>query len=64
MTLNLEFDEQQTQRLQDVARRLNVSVNELARAAVNDLVAKADSDFEEAATRVLKKNAELYRRLA
>ncbi|MCA9087908.1 MAG: hypothetical protein KDA90_04660 [Planctomycetaceae bacterium] len=64
MTLNLELDAQQTQRLQEVARRLNVSVDELAKAAINDLLAKPESEFERAATRVLKKNAELYRRLA
>jgi hypothetical protein len=64
MTLNLELDEQQTQRLEEVARRLNVSVNDLAKAAINDLLAKPESDFERAATRVLMKNAELYKRLA
>ena len=64
MTLNLELDQQQTQRLQDVARRLNVSVNDLAKAAINDLLAKPESDFEQAAVRVLKKNVELYKRLA
>lgn len=64
MTLNLELDEQQTQRLQEAARRLNVSVNDLAKAAINDLLAKPESDFESAATRLLTKNAELYKRLA
>ncbi len=64
MTLNLDLDEQQTQRLQDVAHRLNVSVNDLAKAAINDLLARPESDFEQAAVRVLRKNAELYRRLA
>lgn len=64
MTLNLELDEQQVQRLQEAARRLNVSVNDLAKAAINDLLAKSDDDFDRAATRVLNKNAELYKRLA
>lgn len=64
MTLNLELDEQQIQRLQEAARRLNVSVNDLAKAAINDLLAKPELDFEQAVSRVLKKNAELYRRLA
>ena len=64
MTLNLELDEQPAKRLQDAARRLNVSVSDLAKAAINDLLAKPESDFEHAATRVLKKNAELYKRLA
>jgi hypothetical protein len=64
MTLNLDLDEQQTRRLEDAARRLNVSVNDLAIAAINDLLAKPETDFEQAAARVLKKNAELYKRLA
>jgi hypothetical protein len=64
MTLNLEFDDQQTQRLREAAQRLNVSVDELAKAAINDLLAKPESDFERAASHILKKNAELYRRLA
>lgn len=64
MTLNLELDDQQAQRLEEAARRLNVSVNDLAKAAINDLLAKPESDFERAANHVLKKNAELYRRLA
>ena len=64
MTLNIELDARQAQRLQDVAQRLNVSVSELAKAAINDLLAKPESDFERAASRVLDKNAELYKRLA
>ena len=64
MTLTLELDEQQTRRLQDIARRLNVSVSDLAKAAISDLISRPESDFENAATRVLKKNAELYKRLA
>lgn len=64
MILHLELDEQQVQRLQDTARRLNVSVNDLAKAAINDLLARSDDDFDRAAARVLSKNAELYRRLA
>ena len=64
MTLELELDEQQAQRLQEAARKLNVSVNDLAKAAINDLLAKPESDFERAAERVLKKNAELYKRLS
>jgi hypothetical protein len=64
MTLNLELNEQQIRRLQEIASRLNVSVNDLAKAAINDLLAKPDSDFERAAAHVLKKNADLYKRLA
>lgn len=64
MTLNLEIDAQQLQRLEEVARKLNVTIHDLAKAAINDLLAKPDSDFERASDRVLKKNADLYKRLA
>lgn len=64
MMLKIELDAQQAERLQDAARRLNVPVNELAKAAINDLLAKPESDFGRAAARVLEKNAELYKRLA
>lgn len=46
MTLHLELDEQQVQRLQEAARRLNVTVDDLAKAAINDLLAKSDDDFD------------------
>ena len=64
MTLNLELDELQTERLQQIADRLNVSLNDLAKAAINDLLAKPECDFENAAKHILKKNTDLYRRLA
>ena len=48
----------------DYEARLNVSVNDLAMAAVRDLIARPDEEFERAAARVLEKNRELYRRLA
>ncbi len=64
MTLNLELDEQQARQLQAIAQRLNVSVSELAMAAIGDLLAKETSDFKRAADRVLEKNSELYRRLS
>jgi len=64
MTLNLNLDEQQTLKLKELSQRLNVPVGVLAKAAINDLLAKPESDFQQAATRVLEKNAELYKRLA
>lgn len=64
MTVNLHLDDQQARRLQEVASRLKVSVSDLARAAISDLLAKPDDDFECAAERVLNKNAEPYKRLA
>ena len=61
MKLAIELTEQQAQRLREGATRLGVEPEQLALAAVTDLIA---SDFDAAAQRVLKKNEELYRRLA
>jgi hypothetical protein len=41
-----------------------VSVDDLARAAVADLLAAPDEAFQAAAKRVLAQHVELYRRLA
>lgn len=52
------------EQLAQAATRLNVSPDELATAAVRDLLARLDEDFDRAATRVLDKNRQLYHRLA
>ena len=62
--LSVEVTAAEEQKLAEEARRLNVSAEELAAAAVHDLLGQRDADFERAATRVLEKNRELYRRLA
>lgn len=50
--------------LEEMARRLKVSPEALAAAAVQDIVAHGDADFAKVAERVLKKNGDLYRCLA
>lgn len=62
ITINLS--EERMRQLREVAARLGVSPEELARVSVEELLAKPDEKFEEAARHVLEKNAELYRRLA
>lgn len=64
MKLAFELPPAQADRLKQEAARLGVSPDELARAALADLLANRDSDFDAAARRVLEKNRELYRRLA
>jgi antitoxin FitA len=64
MPILLELDEEQSQRLERVARELEVDANELAKAAINDLVSRPADDFDRAVRYVLDKNRELYRRLA
>ena len=53
-----------TPALETEAKRLGVSIEDLARAAVTDLLAAPDAAFQAAAQRVLAQNLELYRRLA
>ena len=64
MTLSLDLPRDAEKRLAEIAKRLNVPLNDLAAAAVRDLLAQPTEDFEAVARRVLDKNRELYRRLA
>ena len=64
MKLSIDLSAAQAERLRAEAQRLGLTPEELARAAVADLLASVGNDFAAAAGRVLKKNEELYRRLA
>lgn len=64
MRIAIELSPPQEAQLRDRARALGVAPEELARAAVTDLLTQVDEDFKSAAERVLRKNAELYSRLA
>ena len=64
MPISLNLPPDAERRLAEVAKRLNVSLNDLASAAVRDLVAQPAPDFEAVAQRILEKNRELYGRLA
>ena len=64
MKLDIELSPAQEQRLRQEAERLNITPEELARAALSDLLSERDQDFRTAAGRVLQKYSDLYRRLA
>ncbi len=64
MTISIELNEDQADRFQEAARRLGVKPDELARAAIADLLGRPSDDFQQAAEHVLRKNDELYRRLS
>ena len=64
MKVSIELSTVEAERLGQEAARLGVPLERLAHAAVVDLVARERSDFEAAAERVLRKNEDLYRRLA
>ena len=64
MRLSVELTSAQEAQLAAVAARLNVRAEDLAAAALRDLLAEREADFQAAATGVLEKNREFYRRLA
>ena len=64
MSIAVQLDDEQSQRLEERARQLQVDARDLAKAAVNDLLSRPAEDFDRAARLVLEKNRELYRRLS
>ncbi len=64
MTITLSLTEPQEKAVRQLAAELRLSVEDVARLALLDLLGRGDDDFESAAEHVLKKNAELYRRLS
>jgi len=64
MKLSIDLSPAQADRLRLEAERLGLTPEDLAKAAIADLLATTGEDFKAAADRVLQKNAELYRRLA
>jgi hypothetical protein len=64
MKLAFELPPAQADKLREEAQRLGLTPEELARAAVADLLDTPDAEFRAAAGRVLEKNQELYKRLA
>ena len=61
--LTFSLPEERAQRLSEVARELGVAVEDLLRRIADDYLDRRES-FEAVAQFVLRKNAELYRRLA
>jgi predicted transcriptional regulator len=64
MKIAIELNPTQAERLQNIAASLGVNTEELAQAAVADLVSTDAEDFQSAASRILNKNRELYQRLS
>ena len=63
MSLAIKLTADQERRLAEIAQRLSVSPATLAEAAVRELVAHPDADFDRVSQRILEKNRELYERL-
>lgn len=64
MRITIELSDQQAERLQRTATSLGIEADELARATIADAIAQPLEDFRQAAEIVLRKNKQLYERLA
>ena len=64
MKLAIELPPAQADKLRAEAERLGLAPEELARAALSDLLSTADAAFQDVARRVVAKNRDLYKRLA
>jgi len=64
MRLAIELPAAQADKLREEATRLGISPEDYARAVLADLLGGSEETFRCAAERVLRKNQELYRRLA
>ena len=64
MKLAFEFPQAQAEKLRDEAKRLGLAPEELARAALADLLGTPDCRISSRCRPDLQKNQELYRRLA
>ena len=62
--ITIELAEERLQVLQQRADDLGITLEELVQLSINDLLARPQEEFQQAVDYVLKKNAELYRRLA
>jgi predicted DNA-binding protein len=62
-TVTIALPDEPMLRLQELAKEAGVAPEELLRASVEHWLAKPKEDFAQAASYVLKKNAELYRQV-
>ncbi|NEQ18785.1 MAG: DNA-binding protein [Microcoleus sp. SIO2G3] len=63
-TITIHIPDDRLLKLQETASRLGVSIEELVLMGVEQLVKQPEASFQDAMGYVLKKNADLYKRLA
>ena len=63
-TITIALSDEDMKKLREIAGRFHVSLEDLVRASVDDLLARPQEEFQRALEYVLNKNADLYRRLA
>ena len=63
-SITINISDEQLQLLQQLAQEIDTSPEDLLRANIENWLTCQNKEFAQAADYVLKKNAELYRRLA
>ncbi len=63
-SITIDIPDDQLQKLQSLAKAHGISPEELLRSSLEDWLSSPKPEFSDAASYVLKKNAELYKRLA
>ena len=64
MEITLTITDDRYAKLKDVAKNLHITPEDLVCVSIDELLSRPDKDFLKAVDYVLKKNTELYRRLA
>lgn len=62
VTVTLSTEE--LQRLKDLGEREGLTVDQVVKLGIQELINQPDESFRKAVQHILRKNAELYRRLA
>ena len=63
-TISVTVSDDRLSKLQEIARRYNITPEDLVRVTIDELIARPEEAFQQAADYVLNKNSDLYRRLA
>lgn len=63
-TITISLPDDSLEALKKLSERLDVSPEELVRVSIEELLTRPEESFEQAAGYVLKKNSQLYKRLA
>ena len=63
-TLTISLSDEEMRRLEELGKREGLTVEQMVRLGINDFIGQPDDAFHAAATRVMEKNTELYRRLS
>lgn len=63
-TLTISLSDEEMRRMENLSEREDLTMEQIVRLCIRDLIAQPDKLFRITAKRVLEKNAELYGRLS